>query len=965
MIVRKLLLFLLLVFIGDHLLAATFTVTSNADSGLGTLRQALLDATANGTATTDYIYFNLPGNTLPAITITLLTQLPDVTANVIIDGTTQPGGALGVSNARVIITPATPAVNFNAFNVSNLVGINDAVEFYGLFIDGFSPNSSGLGSAIVTGANCKLVVGAPGKGNVISGNNFAFNGYFQNAIIQSNIIGFQPDGVTPFNNYSVFYSGNDYNNLLIGGATPKQGNVILSGTTSGINFGGVASVGNKLATVENNFFNTDYTGTKSVSLAGNSCILVDDANALIFVTANVFSASEIGVAALNQSALIIKGNFFGTDRSQTVPLGSGTYAIENSDVNSSIGGTTPADQNVFTNYQNPINAYNNSYTDVIQNVFYCNGSVQLNDPTGKNFIRITTVSNTTVAGDAPAGATVQLYYTQPKCSNCNPNSCFATVTASGTGTWTYTGTITQNVLASSTVLNNTIGFQFDSLAQDEVTVTNFDCHHQGSIAFKEPRQGNFQFSWTDASNTIVSTSQNPTGLQPGTYTLQLSENGTCPSVSGSFTVIDLTPKVFSSTFSTDCSNPTGHFTTFPSTGPGITVTDYYWKDASGNLLPNSNKNSVSNLQPGTYSLYITDSNGCNSNTATFVVKPPLAAPIIDATNAVAADATCGIANGTVTGLTLTNAGNANYGWDRANGTIFSTGQLDLVNAPAGQYYFFVLYNFNCPPVKSQLFTINAIPVVQIAAGSEQITSDQCGQGLGSINNIGVSGGVAPYTYNWVNSAQQSVSTSLDLTGVPFGTYTLQVQDATACAPVTKDYTIGNQKTNVPAPEADNVDLCFASTVMVMVKSPQAGYGYRLYDSATGGNQLDEEPNGIFKIPVAASETVYISQFIGDCESARTGVKITIGLSALKIPNAFTPNNDGVNDLWLINGLDSHPDAVVQIFNRYGQKVFESKGYAQPFDGKLGGALLPPGVYYYIINLKTNCNLLSGSLTLVR
>ncbi|MDR3694278.1 gliding motility-associated C-terminal domain-containing protein [Mucilaginibacter sp.] len=966
MIIRKLLLFLLLLFIGGNLFAATFTVTSNADAGAGTLRQALLDAIGNGTATTDYIYFNLPGNTQAAITITLQSELPDISANVIIDGTTQPGSVLGVSGAKVIITPTIPAANFNALKVSTLVGVNDAVEIYGLYIEGFSPNQSGLGSAIVSGANCKLVVGAPGKGNVISGNDYAFNGLFQNAVIQSNFIGIQPDGITAFNNSSVFYSGQDYQGLMIGGANPQDGNVILGGRISGINFGGIAGSTFKIATVENNLFNTDYTGTKPIGVVTNSCILVNDPNTLLFVTANVFSATEIAVVGLNKSAMIVKGNFFGTDRTQAFPLGSGTYAIENSDVNSVIGGTAPADQNVFTNYQNPIDAYNNSYTDVVQNIFYCNTNVQLNDPTGQNFIRITTLTNTTVSGDAPIGATVQLYFTQTKCTTCNPNSCFATVIANAAGRWSYTGSITQNVLASSTVANNTIGFQFDAITQTDVNITNFDCHHAGSIALIENRVGNFQFTWTDSNNVPVSTSQNATGLQPGNYTLQISENGGCPSVTSSvFTVIDLTPKVFSSQFTTDCTNPTGHFTTFPSTGPGITVANYYWEDASGNIIPNGNSNTISNLAPGTYYLYITDSNGCNSNKATFVVVPPTATPVIDAGSAVKTEATCGLPNGSVTGINLTNAGNANFGWNRANGTLFSAGQMDLQNAPAGQYYFFALYNFNCPPVKSELFTINAIPVIQIAAASEQITSDQCSEGVGSIQNVLVTGGVQPYTYNWINSSQQSAGTSLDLTGVVNGTYTLQVKDATACGLATKDYTIGNQTITVAAPVADNVQLCYAGDVMIMVKNPQPGYGYRLYATATGADLIDQESSGIFKIPVASSESVYISQYIGGCESSRTAVKITVGLSALNIPNTFTPNNDGVNDFWLLKGIENYPEAMVRIFNRYGQKVFESRGYTQPFDGKIGGSLLQPGVYYYIINLNSNCSLLSGSITLVR
>ncbi|WP_184546756.1 gliding motility-associated C-terminal domain-containing protein [Mucilaginibacter sp. FT3.2] len=54
-----------------------------------------------------------------------------------------------------------------------------------------------------------------------------------------------------------------------------------------------------------------------------------------------------------------------------------------------------------------------------------------------------------------------------------------------------------------------------------------------------------------------------------------------------------------------------------------------------------------------------------------------------------------------------------------------------------------------------------------------------------------------------------------------------------------------------------------------------------------------------------------------------------------------------------------------MFNRYGQKLFESKGYGQPFNGTFNGKALPTGTYYYIINLSKNCNLLSGSVTILR
>jgi len=64
-------------------------------------------------------------------------------------------------------------------------------------------------------------------------------------------------------------------------------------------------------------------------------------------------------------------------------------------------------------------------------------------------------------------------------------------------------------------------------------------------------------------------------------------------------------------------------------------------------------------------------------------------------------------------------------------------------------------------------------------------------------------------------------------------------------------------------------------------------------------------------------------------------------------------------------MENYPDALVQLFNRYGQKLFESKGYPQPFNGTANGKPLPYGTYYYIINLNKNCSLLSGSLTIIR
>jgi gliding motility-associated-like protein len=86
---------------------------------------------------------------------------------------------------------------------------------------------------------------------------------------------------------------------------------------------------------------------------------------------------------------------------------------------------------------------------------------------------------------------------------------------------------------------------------------------------------------------------------------------------------------------------------------------------------------------------------------------------------------------------------------------------------------------------------------------------------------------------------------------------------------------------------------------------------------------------------------------------------------IAIPNAFTPNNDGINDFWDIQALITYPESLTQVFDRYGQKVYQSTGYAIPWDGKLKGSLLPTGTYYYIIDLKNNTPKLAGWVLIVR
>jgi gliding motility-associated-like protein len=103
--------------------------------------------------------------------------------------------------------------------------------------------------------------------------------------------------------------------------------------------------------------------------------------------------------------------------------------------------------------------------------------------------------------------------------------------------------------------------------------------------------------------------------------------------------------------------------------------------------------------------------------------------------------------------------------------------------------------------------------------------------------------------------------------------------------------------------------------------------------------------------------------IGNCAVSDT-VRVIL-LKTPVIPNAFSPNGDGIHDVWDIKYLERYPGATVDIFNRFGQVVYRSSGYSRPWDGKLNGKVLPIGTYYYIVNPKNGRPLMSGAITIIK
>ena len=100
----------------------------------------------------------------------------------------------------------------------------------------------------------------------------------------------------------------------------------------------------------------------------------------------------------------------------------------------------------------------------------------------------------------------------------------------------------------------------------------------------------------------------------------------------------------------------------------------------------------------------------------------------------------------------------------------------------------------------------------------------------------------------------------------------------------------------------------------------------------------------------------------NCVYERT-VFVPLKDGCIFIANAITPNGDGANDTWVIGGLDGYADAHVQVVNRYGQIVFESNGYANPWRGTLNNEPLPPADYYYVVSYDKSKEPLTGVVSI--
>jgi gliding motility-associated-like protein len=227
-----------------------------------------------------------------------------------------------------------------------------------------------------------------------------------------------------------------------------------------------------------------------------------------------------------------------------------------------------------------------------------------------------------------------------------------------------------------------------------------------------------------------------------------------------------------------------------------------------------------------------------------------------------------------------------------------------------------------------------------------------------------------YTW-WIDGVIQSGFTSNSFIHIwhAQGIYLMEVQEKSAngCpGPVRSGQIIVNPLPSLEASET-NVDACCGKGTIdfTFTNVPDGTYSIS-YDSGAFNNVTVAAGTA----SVTAPEGIYnnLSITIAGCTSIESANIIIKALNQfkLKIPEAFSPNGDLINDVWTIGNIDDYPKVVITIYNRWGQSLWKSEqGYPHPWDGKSKGVSLPIDSYHYIIDLHNGTKPIVGAITIVK
>jgi len=430
-------------------------------------------------------------------------------------------------------------------------------------------------------------------------------------------------------------------------------------------------------------------------------------------------------------------------------------------------------------------------------------------------------------------------------------------------------------------------------------------------------------------------SQSLSGVGVGQYVVEVIDINGCI-INDSITVIGPSSAVVAITESLDvkCNGGMSGYAEVTASG-GVYPYTYAWSNGVTNPINN-------NLIAGNYTIVVTDANGCSANSGVTINEPAIGVTITYIMDSVSCKS---FSDGVIT-INVTQ-GTMPYEVFFGDST-FS--QLNTANGyvadglVAGTYHVRVVDLNGCEASVT-------VDVLEPDTITFEITTTPVSCYNGSDGNayMTVQGGTPAYSYFWSNA-----SFNLDMTNVPAGDYSVAISDANNCI-VEGETTITQPKEIIA--EANVYDVsCIDSedgSIEIFVRGGVGEYSYLWSNSEVTSDIYD----------LAGGE--YTIQITDNCVKTDTFYVNVTQIECVEPPTAFTPDGDGYNDTWVLDKLDLYSSAVVQIYNKWGQLLYETKGLYTPWDGSYKGSILPAATYYYIIDLDNGTPAYTGVVTIVK
>ena len=272
---------------------------------------------------------------------------------------------------------------------------------------------------------------------------------------------------------------------------------------------------------------------------------------------------------------------------------------------------------------------------------------------------------------------------------------------------------------------------------------------------------NLTYLWSNGATT-----EDVNGLVAGNYACTITNAQGCSFTTPIFSVINASGTLSVSTqLVTDevCGNANGSINM--NVSGGTMPYTFAWSNGGTN-------EDLIGLTAGTYTLTVSDANGC-SESHSIVVGSNSGSLVIQ--NAIVTDEVCGDGSGSINAFIVGGTAPLTYSWSHGPTT------EDVSGLSAGTYILTVTDANGCSDIHTYVINNQANAIVYSSA----ITNEICSNGVGLID-LTVTGGTAPYTYVWSNSA-----TGASINGLSAGVYSCVITDALGCSVVTSNFSVGN------------------------------------------------------------------------------------------------------------------------------------------------------------------------------